>query len=80
MKGRRMKNRFQPYGAFTWKNFEALDEASLQYDFGINWLMSGHNLKWTLQYSTRPIYQMVNNKNVWTESKGQLILQTQIFF
>lgn len=78
--GKGMKNRFQPYGAFTWKNFEALDEASLQYDFGINWLMSGHNLKWTLQYSTRPIYEMVDNKNVWTESKGQLILQTQIFF
>jgi hypothetical protein len=78
--GKGMKNRFQPYGAFTWKNFDALDEASMQYDVGINWLISGHNLKWTLQYSTRPIYGMEDEKNAWKESKGQLILQTQIFF
>jgi hypothetical protein len=78
--GEGMKNRFQPYGAFTWKNFDALEEASIQFDAGMNWLMNGHNLKWTLQYSTRPIYQMVDGKNVWTDSKGQVILQTQIFF
>lgn len=78
--GKGMKNRFQPYGAFTWKNFEALDQASMQYDVGINWLMQGHNLKWTMQYSTRPVYRAVNGENLWEESKGQLILQTQIFF
>jgi len=74
------KNRLQPYGAFSWKNFEALDDASLQYDLGINWLMHAHNLKWTLQYSSRPIYTMVEDNQKWTSSKGQLILQTQIHF
>jgi hypothetical protein len=78
--GKGLKNRFQPYGAFTRKNFMALDEASLQYDLGINWLINSHNLKWTLQYSSRPVYTMVANKYEWTESKGQLILQTQIYF
>lgn len=78
--GSGMKNRFQPYGAFSWKNFEALNEASMQYDLGINWLMNGHNLKWTLQYSSRPIYTDVGESWEWTESKGQLLLQTQIFF
>jgi hypothetical protein len=78
--GKGMRNRFQPYGAFTRKNFMALDEASLQYDLGINWLINSHNLKWTLQYSSRPVYTMVTNKYEWTESKGQLILQTQIYF
>ncbi len=78
--GSGMKNRFQPYGAFSWKNFMALNEASLQYDLGINWLMYGHNLKWTLQYSSRPIYTLVEESYKWTESKGQLILQTQIYF
>ena len=78
--GEGLKNRFQPYGAFTWKNFDALDEASIQFDAGINWLMYGHNLKWTLQYSTRPIYEMQEGKQTWTESKGQIILQTQIYF
>src|SRR5680860_1333172 len=52
--GKGMKNRFQPYGAFSWKKFEALDEASVQFDAGINWLMYAHNIKWTLQYSSRP--------------------------
>ncbi len=78
--GKGMKNRFQPYGAFTLKSFEALDDISFQYDAGINWLWYGHNLKWTLQYSSRPIYTLVEGKNKWTDSKGQLILQTQIFF
>lgn len=78
--GHGMKNRFQPYGAATFKKFEALDEASLQFDAGINWLMYGHNLKWTLQYSSRPIYTEVDNQNLWTSSKGQVILQTQIYF
>lgn len=35
--GREMKNRIQPFAAFTWKNFDALDEASFQYDAGLNW-------------------------------------------
>lgn len=78
--GEGLKNRFQPYGAFTWKNFEALGEASFQYDLGLNWLMYGHNLKWTLQYSSRPIYKSVDGDLNWTTSKGQVILQTQIYF
>lgn len=78
--GEGLKNRFQPYGAFTWKNFEALGEASFQYDLGLNWLMYGHNLKWTLQYSSRPIYESVDGDLNWTSSKGQVILQTQIYF
>lgn len=78
--GKGMKNRFQPYGAFTWKNFMALDESSLQYDLGLNWLVNAHNLKWTLQYSSRPIYTTVEGKDVWSSSKGQLLLQTQIYF
>lgn len=78
--GQGLKNRFQPYGAFTAKKFDALDEASLQFDAGINWLMYGHNIKWTLQYSSRPIYNEVDEQNLWTSSKGQVILQTQIYF
>lgn len=78
--GKGLKNRFQPYGAFTLKKFEALDEASAQFDAGINWLMYGHNIKWTLQYSSRPIYTEVEDQQLWTDSKGQIILQTQIYF
>ena len=78
--GKGLKNRFQPYGALTYKNFEALDEASVQFDAGVNWLMYGHNFKMTLQYSSRPIYTLVEGKNLWTDTKGQVLLQTQIYF
>ncbi|MDB4582679.1 hypothetical protein N9164_05975 [Draconibacterium sp.] len=78
--GKGMKNRFQPYGALTWKNFDGLDESSLQFDAGINWLMYGHNIKWTLQYSSRPVYGMEDGAYNWADSKGEMILQTQIFF
>lgn len=78
--GKGIKNRFQPYGAFSWKDFEVLDETSVQFDVGLNWLMYAHNIKWTLQYSSRPIYTRVEEQNLWTDSKGQVILQTQIYF
>jgi hypothetical protein len=78
--GSGLKNRLQPYGAFTWKNFEALDEASLQFDAGINWLLYGHNMKWTLQYSSRPVYTTVESRHLIDQYKGQVILQTQIYF
>ena len=78
--GTGMKNRIQPFAAFTWKNFEALDEASLQYDAGLNWLLNGHNMKWTLQYSSRPVYMIFENLNIIDNYKGQIILQTQICF
>jgi hypothetical protein len=42
--------------------------------------MYGHNIKWTLQYSSRPIYTEIDEQNLWTSSKGQIILQTQIYF
>lgn len=78
--GNGLKNRLQPFAAFTWKNFEALDEPSLQYDAGLNWFLSGHNIKWTLQYSSRPIYKELENQNTINSYKGQIILQTQISF
>jgi len=78
--GKGIKNRFQPYGACTWKNFDGLNETSVQFDAGINWLMHGHNIKWTLQYSSRPVYGIENGKYNWINSKGEMILQTQIFF
>jgi len=78
--GTGLKNRFQPYGAVSLKKFDALDQASAEFDAGINWLMYGHNLKWTLQYSSRPIYTEVDKQQMWTSSKGQIILQTQIYF
>lgn len=75
-----LKFKLQPFGAFTYKDFEALDEASVQYDVGANFLIQYHNIKLTLQYSTRPVYTELENRRIIEEYKGQFILQTQLYF
>ena len=68
-----------PYATFTYKKFDRIGKASGQYDLGLNYLINNHNAKITLQYSSRPVYKTVNNDPVRNGSKGEFILQTQIF-
>ena len=75
-KAEKPKVRVQPFGAFTYKNFEALDKASTQYDLGANFLLEGHHAKITAQYSVRPVYTAVDEID---GMKGDLILQLQIY-
>ncbi len=70
---------FMPFATFTYKNFERIGKASGQYDLGMNYFINGHNAKITLQYSNRPVYKTVSGNPERNGSKGQLILQTQIF-
>lgn len=70
---------FMPYATFTYKNFERLDEASSQFGLGLNYFITGHNAKLTLEYQTRPVYATENGVIVRNGSKGQLILQSHIF-
>ncbi|MFZ4545128.1 MAG: porin [Saprospiraceae bacterium] len=74
------KTAFMPYVTTTYKKFDRLKDASIQYGLGLNYLVSGNNAKITLEYQTRPIY-VTNTANeiVQKGSKGQLILQTHIF-
>jgi hypothetical protein len=70
---------FMPYATFTYKNFDRIGQSSGQFDLGLNYLVNGHNAKITLQYSTRPVYKTVGTDPVRNGSKGEMILQTQIF-
>ena len=70
---------FMPYATFTYKNFERIGKASGQIDLGLNYLVSNHNAKITLQYSTRPVYKTVAGNPERNGSKGEFILQTHIF-
>lgn len=67
--------RIQPFGAFTYKNFELFDTSSWQYDLGVNYYMNGHQAKITLQYSNRPLFENYRKSG----SAGEFILQTHIF-
>ncbi len=72
----------QPFAGLSYKDFDALEESSIQYDLGFNCLMYTNRLKWTLQYSTRPVYEgtIANNDTSLSEYKGVLVLQTQFWF
>jgi len=71
---------FMPYVTGTYKDFERLGKASFQYDLGLNYFISNHNAKVTLQYSNRPLYILDATGNVQRDgSKGEFILQTHIF-
>ena len=70
------KVRIQPFGAYTYKNFERLEASSSQFDLGTNFFLDGHNAKITAQYSTRPIYTGIGEKD---GSKGEFVLQLHIY-
>ena len=67
--------RIQPFGAYTYKNFEALDLPSSQFDLGINFLLDGQNAKISTQYSTRPVYTTTATK---IGNKSEFLVQLQI--
>jgi len=69
------KVRIQPFGAFTHKNFDALDKASSQFDIGSNFFIDGHHAKITAQYSTRPVYTTPSSSSL----KGEFLIQLQVY-
>jgi hypothetical protein len=67
--------RIQPFGAFTYKNFEALESSSTQFDIGANFHLDGHHAKITTQYSTRPVYTSPDSSSL----KGEFLVQLHIY-
>ncbi|MGC4057006.1 MAG: hypothetical protein QM743_02655 [Chitinophagaceae bacterium] len=78
-----MKNgsSFMPYVTTTYKDFNRLAASSFQYDLGLNYFVSGHNAKITLQYTNRPIYKLNSSNGAIDRdgSKGEFVIQTHIF-
>lgn len=74
-KAEKPKLRIQPFTAYTYKDFEALDTGLSNFDIGANFFIDGHHAKITTQYSSRPL--VLNNGN--KTSKGEFILQLQIY-
>ncbi|HNM26325.1 MAG TPA: hypothetical protein PKL15_12880, partial [Saprospiraceae bacterium] len=70
---------FMPYVTATYKDFDRLKDPSTQFGVGINYFVTGHNAKLTLEYQTRPVYKLDGTDIVSNGSKGELILQTHIF-
>lgn len=75
------RGRLQPFYAYTYKDFEGMGTSTMQHDFGLNYLLHGQNIKFSLQYSSRPIYQGSVGSDARGEvvdTRGLVIFQTQI--
>ena len=75
-KAEKPKVRIQPFAAYTYKDFDALDKSSSQFDLGTNFFLDGHHAKITAQYSNRPVYLAKDNIDSY---KGEFLLQLQIY-
>lgn len=74
-KSNQPKVRIQPFGAYTYKSFEAFDRANSSFDIGANFFLDGHHAKITPQFSTRPVY---TNSSTYS-LKGEFLVQLQIY-
>lgn len=75
---------FQPYGQFMYASYQALKDAVVTWDLGINYLIKGHNSKFSLDYQSRPVFNYSTTDSQIHEIKsarrGMIVLQYQISF
>ena len=73
----------QPYVSGVYANYQKLKDPVMLYDIGLNWIMSGQNSKLSLDYQSRPIFNVDTNGDIReTKSarRGQVVLQYQLMF
>lgn len=70
------KTTLMPYVSLQHANYERLNNAMNFYDVGVNWLLAGHNSKFTLSYQNRPVYDTAADL---TTRKGAFVAQYQVF-
>lgn len=68
-----------PYASIMSANWERVNSRMNVVNVGVNWLIKAHNAKLTLDYQSRPVYKQEGNDFVKNGTRGQLVLQYQIF-
>ena len=75
---------FQPYGEFLYANYTALKDPVIVWNLGLNYLIKGHNSKFSLDYQSRPIFNYSTTDDqiheVKSARRGCIVLQYQIAF
>lgn len=64
----------QPFGSITWNRFEFFDESSTQFSLGLNYFITAHRAKISLEYRQRSYFENYRNSG----NAGELIIQTHI--
>lgn len=76
----RANGQLQPYAAFTYANYKRLGSPMSMYNVGLNWLIRGHNSKFSLDYQNRPVYGVNDAGNLnQSARRGSVVLQYQVF-
>ena len=68
--------KLQPFAAYSLKDLKGLNQAGHFYDFGVNLFIRSQNAKISYQYSSRPLYDIVN-REVFSR-RGEHLLTFQI--
>lgn len=68
-----------PYASLMSADYNHLKDRMNVIDVGVNWFIKGHSGKLTLDYQNRPVYTLQTNELIKSGSRGQLVLQYQIF-
>jgi hypothetical protein len=71
-----------PYVMSQVSSFQKYSGMMYTFDVGINWLLKGHNSKFTLDYQNRPFFSQAVNTDPIKQStrRSCVILQYQVFF
>ena len=67
--------RLQPYLTFQYSDFERLEDPMVYYDIGINWLFHQHLSKFSLNFQSRPVYVVTQDRTEFDERKLMVVLQ-----
>ncbi|MBS1651112.1 MAG: hypothetical protein JSU07_03800 [Bacteroidetes bacterium] len=71
----------QPYVNCQYAIYDRLAKPMYVWNVGINWLIHGHNSKFTLDYQDRPFFAEDNTGHLMPYSRyGQIVLQYQLAF
>lgn len=69
----------QPYAALQYASFNALADAMVMYEAGINWLIDGNRAKISLNLQNRPIFTADGAGDFKsTDRKNMLVMQMQV--
>jgi len=74
------KGTLMPYASLMSADYERLKSRMNVVDVGVNWLQKGHQSKITLDYQYRPVYKNSSGDLVKDGSRGQWVVQYQVFF
>lgn len=67
---------FQPFAGYNYKNFKVFQQSINVFNIGTNVLLDKHNAKFSLQYTSHPIYHMQTLKTL--QRNKEFIVQAQI--